>query len=583
MTKDQVCEILEQIAQLLELKGENGFKVRAYQSGARALEVHGGDFGAMVAEGRLEEIDGVGKALATKITELVTTGKLDYFEKLRAEFPAGIFELFLLQGLGAKKIKALYEHLAVGSIADLEAACTAGKVAGLAGFGEKTQSKLLEAIGQRKTHADQVLRGDVTPLAEELADILRGHPNVTRLSIAGSYRRAKEVVRDLDIIVSSRKPDAVMDAFVQLPEVDSVIGRGPTKSSVVLKGGLQCDLRVVEDAEFPFALNYFTGSKEHNVVMRGRALDRGWTLNEYRLAPFENSKRAEAEPIPDIADERDLYRALGLEYVPPELRENTGEIEAAAENSLPRLLELTNLRGTFHNHTTASDGRNTLIEMAEAADDLGLEYLGIADHSKSNVLANGLSEERLLAQVEEIRKYNEGGHRDIHVYAGVECDILRDGSLDYEDSILAQLDYVVASVHQVFTLPEEEMTQRIIRAMENPYVTMIGHVTGRLLLSRPPYALNLPKIIDAAAATGTWIELNANPHRLDMDWRWWRSAKEKGVKCVINPDAHRASRLQDLHFGVGIARKGWLTREDVMNCLPLDRIEEAMRAKRGGA
>jgi DNA polymerase (family 10) len=363
-----------------------------------------------------------------------------------------------------------------------------------------------------------------------------------------------------------------------------VIVAGATKSSVRLRSGIQCDLRVVAPAEYPFALNYFTGSKEHNVVVRNRALQRGWTLNEYRLAPAPpdpeaKKKRKAAEPIPVIHDEAELYRAFGLDYIEPELRENCGEFEAAAERRLPRLIEKENLRGTFHCHTTASDGRNSLEEMADAAEELGLQYLGIADHSRSSVVANGLDEVRLRAQGAAIRKLNK--ERDgFRVFAGVECDILRDGTLDFPDEVLAELDYVVASVHSAFNLTEAEMTERIIRAISNPFVTMLAHPTGRLLLRREPYAVDIPAIIEAAAETGTWIEINAAPKRLDMDWRWWPLAKEKGVKCVINPDAHGVERLQELWFGIGVARKGWLTKADVVNCLPLRQIEQELVKKR---
>ncbi|HEY8834133.1 MAG TPA: DNA polymerase/3'-5' exonuclease PolX, partial [Chthoniobacterales bacterium] len=416
-----------------------------------------------------------------------------------------------------------------------------------------------------------------------LQDDLRAHSEALHVCIAGSYRRRKEIVRDLDFIVATSAPAEISAMFVQHPLVESVIAQGPTKSSVRLRSGIQCDLRVVTAAEYPFALNYFTGSKEHNIEVRSRALQRGWTLNEYRLgeAPLDPKAKQRKAPqkIPTIREEADLYRALDLDYIPPELRENAGEFEAAAAGKLPRLIEAENLRGTFHCHTTASDGRNSLEEMAAAAQELGLQYLGIADHSRSSIQARGLDEARLRVQLAMIRKLNEG-FEDFRLFAGVECDILRDGSLDFPDTVLAELDYVVASVHSAFTLSEADMTRRIIRAMQNPHVTMLGHPTGRLLLRRDPYAVDIPAIIEAAAETGTWIEINAAPKRLDLDWRWWPLAKEKGVKCVINPDAHGIERLQELWFGVGIARKGWLTKADVMNCLPLGKIEAALGRKR---
>jgi DNA polymerase (family 10) len=573
--KDDIAGILESIGMLLELKGENSFKTRAYANAARTVETYAGNIETMAREERLLEIPGIGAAIAAKIAEIVETGRLEFYEKLRAEFPATLFELFELQGVGAKKVKALYEQLGVKSIVDLEAACKDGRVAELAGFGDKTALKMLAAIAARGRYADSYRLGTAAPLAENLLEHLKAHEEVSQACVAGSYRRRKEVVHDLDFIVATRYPAEVTAHFIAHEAVEEIIAQGPTKTSVRLKAGIQADLRVVTNDQYPFALAYFTGSKEHNVKIRALALARGWTLNEYRMAPVEGKSAA---AVPEINDEPDLYRALGLEYIEPELRENLGEIDAAAGGTLPQLLTLQNLRGTFHNHTTASDGRSTLEEMATAARDLGLDYLGIADHSKSSFQAHGLDAKRLLDQREAIQLLN-ATWEDFHLFAGTECDVLKDGTLDFPDEVLGQLDYVVASVHSVFNLVEAEMTARIIRAISNPHVTMLGHLTGRLLLSREPYAVDVPAVIEAAAATGTWIELNANPSRLDMDWRWWPLAKEKGVKCVINPDAHSAGGLQQLWFGVAAARKGWLTRDDVVNCLPRKEIERALEAK----
>jgi len=583
MDKAAIAEVLEKIATLLELKGENPFKIRAYTNAARSIETFGGNLGDLKDEETLEKIPGIGKAIAAKIKELVETGSLHFFEDLRSEFPAEILELFTLPGLGAKKIKALYEQVGVSSIAQLQTACEAGRVAELPGFGKTTQEKLCRAIADRTKHAGSFRFGSIAAEAETLQDDLRAHPDALHVCIAGSYRRKKEIVRDLDFIVATSAPAEITAMFVQHPLVESVIAQGPTKSSVRLRSGIQCDLRVVSSAEYPFALNYFTGSKEHNIVVRNRALQRGWTLNEYRLAPAPTDvaagrKKVPAK-IPEVREEAELYRALDLDYIPPELRENCGEFEAAAAKTLPRLIEAENLRGTFHCHTTASDGHNSLEEMAAAAQALGLQYLGIADHSRSSIQARGLDSDRLRTQVAAIRKLNRE-FENFRLFAGVECDILRDGALDFGDEVLAELDYVVASVHSAFTLSEAEMTQRIIRAMSNPFVTMLAHPTGRLLLKRDSYAVDIPAVIEAAAETGTWIEINAAPKRLDLDWRWWPLAKEKGVKCVINPDAHRTERLQELWFGIGVARKGWLTKADVMNCLPLGKIEDELGRKR---
>ena len=579
MNKDEIAGVFENIARLLELKGENPFKVRAYTHAARALETLSEPLETLIAEERLTAVDGIGKATGEKITELSTHNRLDYYDHLREEFPPDILTLFEIQGLGAKKIKALWDTLKVHSVTSLERACKDGSVAALPGFGEKTAANILKGIEHMRSHAGEFLFGDVAHIAEGLLDDLRGHPDVNLAQIAGSFRRKKEIVRDLDFIVSTKQPEAVMAFFTTHPLVENVLAHGATKSSVILKSGVQCDLRAVTGPEFPFALNYFTGSKEHNVRMRSRALSRGWSLNEYRFSAAEG--RELREPLPEVHEEADIYRALGLDHVEPELREDRGEIDAAEKHKLPHLIEWTNLRGTFHNHTTASDGRATLENMVAAAKELGLEYLGIADHSKASFQASGLDETRLAAQVARIAELN-AADKDFRIFAGTECDILKDGSLDFADEVLATLDYVVASVHSSFTMPEAEMTNRIIRACENPHVTMLGHLTGRLLLSREPYQLNIPAILDAAAATGTIIELNASPRRLDLDWRWWPLAKEKGVKCAINPDAHTTAGLQDLIFGVGIARKGWLTKNDVINTLPLTRIESILKAKRGG-
>jgi DNA polymerase (family X) len=577
--KEQTIELLETISRLLELKGENPFKIRAYTNAARALETFSGNFEQRVQENTLVELDGIGDAIAKKISEYVTTGQLEYFEKLQTEFPPTIFELFELTGLAGKKVKALYERLDVRTIADLEAACLDGRVAELPGFGEKTAANLLRAIEQRRKRSGRFLLSDAKIWTDELLAHFKDHPAVSQIAAGGSFRRGRETIGDLDLLIATKEPERVTDHFLSHKEIDRILARGETKSSVLLKSGIQADLRVVANNEFPFALGYFTGNKDHNVALRGRALQNGWTLNEYRLGPLPDSKKP-PKPIPEINTEEDLYRALGLDYIPPELRENLGEIEAAENGTLPKLVELHNLRGTFHNHTTASDGRNTLEEMAAAAQELGMEYLGIADHSKSSFQAHGLDEKQLLAQVEQIKKLNKKFGKDFQLFAGVECDILRDGSLDFPDEILAQFDYVVASIHGSFTMPEKEMTDRMIRAMENRYVTMLGHPSGRLLLSREPYQVNLADVIQAAARTKTIIELNANPRRLDLDWRYWKFAKEQGVLCSVNPDAHSTRRLQDLWFGIQAARKGWLTIKDIINCLPLTEVRKALNVKR---
>ena len=567
VTRDTLVNTLEEIALLLELKGENPFKTRAYRQGAEIVQNFDGDIVALAANDELKGIKGIGAALQQKLHELSSTGQLEYYNNLKAEFPESLFELFELQGLGPKKIKALYDKLNVDSIASLKEACESGDIAQLSGFGAKSVEKILAAIANREKFADRFRLGDVAPLAETLLERLRDHPKVCRAAIAGSYRRSKETLHDLDFLVATSEPNELTDFFANFDEVHEIIANGETKASIRLENGLQCDLRAVNNDHFPFALQYFSGSKEHNVALRALALKQGLSLNEYDFTPIDGAS------VPEVHEEKDIYSALCLEWVPPELRENRGEIEAADKGELPELVSLENLRGTFHNHTVASDGKNTLAEMAEAAQDHGLQYLGIADHSKASFQANGLNEERLLQQVEEIKSLNKELD-GFTLLSGTEVDILKDGSLDFSDDILAQLDYCVASVHNSFTLDEETMTKRIIRAMENEHVTMLGHLTGRLLLKRDPYQVNIEKIIDCAAETRTIIELNCNPWRLDMDWRWWHKARDKGVLCSINPDAHATDQLQFLAYGVRLARKGWLRREDIINCRPADEIKE---------
>jgi DNA polymerase (family X) len=413
---------------------------------------------------------------------------------------------------------------------------------------------------------------------------LRSHPDVVRCSTAGSLRRSKEVIGDVDLLASSRNPAEVIDFFTQQPGVVSISAKGPTKASVILTGGIQADLRVVSDAEFPFALLYFTGSKEHNIVMRQRAIQRGLRLNEYGLFRSDVETRDPKLLVP-CRTEEDVFRKLDLAYIPPEIREDSGEFAAAEQNKIPRLLEWTQMKGSLHNHSNWSDGRGTLEEIAEHMDELGCAYWAITDHSKGSFQANGLQPERVREQIKAIRAVNEkveGNGGEFRLLTGCEVDILIHGSLDFENDLLAELDVVVASVHSSFTQTEAEMTKRVIAAAENPFVHMLGHLTGRILLEREAYKINQTAVIDACAETGTWIELNANPHRLDMDWRLWHYAKDKGVKCVINCDAHRMENAQYLRLGAGVARKGWLEAKDVINTLPLEKLRQELRRKRVG-
>lgn len=584
MNKNQVTDILQEIGILLELKGENPFKTRAYQNGARAIEGLTESLEKVVAEGRLGDIPGLGDALQQKITLLVTTGRLEYYEELKASLPAGLLTLLEIPGLGPKKAKALYEKLGVSNLELLKAACEKGQVAELAGFGKKTQDNILQGMAFHEKYASRHHLHLALAVAEPLLEALRNHPAVTRCSTAGSLRRSKEVIGDIDFVVSSRKPNEVIDYFVKQPAVLTILAQGDTKASVIVEQGIQADLRVVSDAEFPFALAYFTGSKEHNIAMRQRAIARGLRLNEYGL--FRSTEETRDPALLDsCATEDEIYQKLGLHYVPPELREDHGEFAAAEKGLLPRLIEWTELKGSLHNHSTWSDGRQTLDEIVETMMGLGLSYWAVTDHSQASFQAHGLRPERVREQIVAIREINrrlEGEGVDFRLLTGTEVDILASGELDFDDELLAELEVVVASVHSGFTAPEAEMTRRIIAAVENPNVHILGHLTGRLLLEREPYKVDQHAVIDACAATGTWIELNASPSRFDLDWRLWQYATSKGVKCVINCDAHRTEHAGYLRLGTGVARKGWLTKQDVINVLPLSELRRQLAKKRSG-
>lgn len=576
LTTEDLAKTLEEIATLLELKGENPFKTRAYRNGADIIRDFDGDFLQRARDNDLKGIKGIGEALQQKLHELASTGRLDYHLNLKHEFPETLFELFELQGLGPKKIKALYDELGIASIGQLQRRCEDGTVAALKGFGKKTSEKILTAIETRERFSGYYRLAEAADAAEPLRDYLLTHPAAHQLQICGSYRRGKETVHDIDFLVATDDPKSLIQHFIDYESRIETIAQGETKASLRLANGLQCDLRAVTNSQFPFALQYFTGSKEHNVAMRSRALKKGWSLNEYDFTPTQE----DAEELPSIETEAQLYQSLGLQFVPPALRENKGEIEAADEGTLPDLIQQEHLRGTFHAHTTESDGRNTLREMAEAAMELGLEYLGITDHSKSSFQARGLDEKRLLAQVEEIRALNEELEGALHIFAGSEVDILRDGSLDFSDEILSQLDFTIASVHNSFTLSEAEQTERVLRAIQNPHITMLGHATGRLLLRREAYPIDLNAIIEGAAESKTIIELNCASKRMDLDWRLWRKARDRGVICSINTDAHAVEGLQALHFGVRVAQKGWLRRSDVFNTRSLVDIKQDLSQKK---
>lgn len=585
----EIASMMEEIGTLLELKGENPFKIRAYQSGARALESLEEDLDVLIAEERLGSVKGIGKALTEKIIQLRQEGELPFYDKLRASVPPGLLEMLEIPGFGPKKIRKVQTELGIETVSGLQAACEDGRLAGLAGFGKKSAENILRGIANREAYGRRHLWWDVQDVALPLLEGLRSLPQVERAEVAGSFRRARETVGDLDFIVGSTDPQPIMDWFTAREGVVEVTAKGDTKSSVRFASGLQADLRVVPNDRFVFALHHFTGSKDHNVKMRQRALGRGLSLSEWGLfrkdEEVDEGSRAWERPlaVDTVREEADLFAALGLSYVPPERREGLDEIERAEAGTLEDPLALNVLRGSFHNHTRASDGHNTLREMADAAAARGLAYLGIADHSKSSFQANGLDAEKLLKQVSEIRELNAAGET-AWLFAGSEVDILKDGTLDYPREVLSQLDYCVLSVHASMSgLSEADMTQRIIRAMETDTgcLKILGHPTGRLLLRREGYQVDMRAIISAASRLGVLIELNANPWRMDMDWRHWRQAADAGIPCVITADAHDTADLDYLRGGILAARKAGLTTAEIFNSQPLEVVKVALEAARG--
>jgi DNA polymerase (family X) len=575
MTKEEIAADLEEIATLLEVKGENPFKANAYRNGARAILQLPGDIEQIVREGKLAGVPGIGETLREKITTLVETGQLPFLVELRQSVPPGVVQMLRIPGLGPKKAKALQET-GITTLEQLKDACEGGTVAAMKGFGAKTAAKILEGLAFLGQVGNRVRIDQALPIGSSLIESIRDMPGVTRAELAGSLRRRRETAKDIDIIASSSKPKSIMDAFVKLPMVQQIVAHGETKSSVVVQQlidgervTLNADLRVVDDKEFPFALVYFTGNKDLNIKMRQRAIDRGLRLNEYELAGEGKSIKCK--------DEAAVFAALDMDWIPPEMREDTGEVELASRTDhkpagrLPKLVEVDDIRGVFHNHTTASDGKNTLEEMADAAKKLGLEYLGIADHSQSLNIANGLTPQRVRKQHREIDELN-ARLKGIRILKGTECDILEDGSLDFSDEVLAEFDYVVASVHTHFGQSQDVTTERIIRAIRHPLVTMLGHATGRLLLRREGYKVNLDKVLDAAAAAGKMIEINAQPMRLDLDWVYCKRAKSLGIPLVINPDAHSTPELEYYKYGVNVARRGWLEAKDVFNTRTLKQV-----------
>jgi len=572
MDKKKVINILADIAVLLELKGENPFKVRAYQNAARALEASSIPIDQNTSAQQLTKIKGIGSRIAEQILTILNTGTLDLYQELTQSIPQGLVDMLRIPSLGPKKIKYIYEKLNIDNISELELACQENRLAGLPNFGPKTQENIFKGIKTVKKFSGNFLYADIYEQAHQILENIRSYSQVIRADIGGSMRRKKEIIKDVDIVASTDSPQGVMDFFISSKQATDIIARGDTKSSIRLDSGINVDIRTVTDQQYPYALHHFTGSKEHNTAMRSMSKKMGIKINEYGL--FKDGK------LIKCADEHDFFSVFSMDYIPPELRENYGEIEAAQTGCLPVLVEQNDIKGIFHIHTSFSDGNMTILQACRQLQGMGMQYAGISDHSKTAAYANGIKEARVEAYLKEMEKV-EKELENFSIFRGIESDILPNGDLDYSDDILEQFDFVIIAIHSNFNMTEEAMTSRIIKAMENRHTTMLAHPSGRILLARDPYRVDILRIIDAAAENGVDLEINANPHRLDLDWRVIKYARDKKIKLFINPDAHHLENLYDYTFGVNIARKGWLEAGDVANTMDRAEMQKYLKNKKG--
>lgn len=568
----ELSRIFEQIAKILKIKGENPFKIRAYEKITSVLENLPIDIETIYHQGGLSNIPGVGTGITKKIEEFLTTGKLEYYEKMKETIPSGVIELLDISEVGPKTARLLYEELGVDNIGKLEKAVKGHRIKGLPGMGEKSEDNILRGIELFKRRKERVLLGTALPLAEEIVGGLRQLKETSKISFAGSLRRKKETIGDIDILVTSQKPEKIIKTFTSLPQVREILAEGPTKSSVTTKDDIHVDVRVVEPISFGAALQYFTGSKAHNIKLRELAVKRSLKINEYGVFDVKTDRRVAGER------EEEIYQILNLPFIPPELREDRGEIEAAQENKLPELIKFSQIRGDLHLHTKWSDGANTIKQMAEAAKKRGYKYIAITEHSQSLKFAGGLTEERLKEQIEEIQKLNQE-FDGFTILTGIEVDIKSDGSLDYPDEILSRLDVVIAAIHSGFKQESKIITERLVGAMQNRFVSIIAHPTGRLIGYRESYQVDINKMMNIAAETGTILEINAYPERLDLNDVYCRMAKEKGIQLAIETDAHSIDGLEFMNLGVDVARRGWLEEKDIINTLPLDKLVKRLKNK----
>jgi DNA polymerase (family 10) len=568
-----IADIFDRIAEYLEIEGENPFKIRAYRNASRTLRGLGPEINDMLGAGEeLTELPGIGKELAAKIVEILETGTAQALENLKKKVPAGVIEMLKIPGLGPKRVSALYHDLKIESLAALKQAAEAGRVQALPGFGSKTEQHIREAAAALSQRPLRVSIALARPPVAALSSYLQQVPGVLEVAVAGSFRRCKETVGDIDILVTAGENSPVMERFAGFEDVGQVLARGPTKSSIVLRSGLQVDLRRVAQESFGAALQYFTGSQAHNIAIRRIGRQHGLKINEYGVFNTDGKVAGETE--------ESVYRALGLPWFPPELREDRGEIEAARENRLPELVELADIKGELHSHTHATDGRNSLAEMAQGAKRCGLQYLAVTDHSQHLRMVDGLDERRLLAQFEEIDRLN-AKLKGIRLLKGIEVEILEDGGLDLPDRVLQQLDLVIGSVHSRFRLPAKQQTERILRAMDHRFFSILGHPSGRLINERDPYEVDMAAVVQKAKERGCFLELNANPQRLDLAETHCQMAKAAGVLVAINTDAHGVAEFGQLRYGIGQARRGWLEKKDVLNTRPLKELSKLLKRTMG--
>ncbi len=572
MKNKEIALIFNDIAEILEIKGDNPFRIRAYKRAALALENLSKDV-TDISKEELLKIPGIGQDLAGKIEEYIRTGKIQAYEDIKKEIPEGLSTLLKVPGLGPKTAKMLYEKLNVRNIEDLENYARQHKLTGLPGIKEKTEENIIKGIEMLKRGIERKPLGKVLPVAEEILNFIRKHSPVNKLSLAGSLRRWKDTIKDIDILATSNDPKSVMNTFVRMPGVKEVLMHGPTKSSIIIQEGIQVDFRVVQEQSYGAALAYFTGSKEHNIRLREMAVKAGLKINEYGIFREKDDKKLGGEK------EEDIYKILGLPYIPPELREDTGEIEAAMAGNLPVLIELKDIKGDLHVHTKRSDGSHDYDELITTARELGYEYIAITDHSKGLGIARGLNEEKLIEEKKEIDALNKK-LRGFRILSGIEVDIRSDSHLDFSDDILRQLDIVIASIHSGFKQSREQLTQRIISAMKNPYVSIIAHPTGRLIGERDPYDVDMELIFQTALETNTVLEINAYPLRLDLNDIYIKKASSIGIPVVINTDTHMLSQFKFMAYGVSIARRGWLEKKHVINTMNYENLIKFLNKKR---